>query len=83
MSTTTKTVLGIAVVAVIALIAVFALRAPMSNQTASTDDSALTTSPNDTSDAALAKDSAAVDTQLNGLDKDSATVDQGVAESQI
>lgn len=82
MSTTNKTVIGIVVVAVIALVAIFAFRAHTVSQTATATNDSLTTSPSDTSDAALQKDSATIGTQLDDLDGDTATVDQGISESQ-
>jgi len=84
MSTTNKTVLSVVVIAIIVLLAVFALRAhaPSQNTAENTGDtSSLPTAANDTSDAALQKDAAAIDTQLSGLDSDNATVDQGISES--
>ena len=85
MSTTNKTVLGIVIVAVIALIAAFALRthAPSQNAAAANANTdSLPTAATDTSDTALQQDSAAIDMQLNGLDSDTATVDQGISETQ-
>lgn len=85
MSTTNKTVLGIVFVAVIALVAAFALRTHAPNQAAATGNGnadALPTAATDTSDTALQQDSVALDAQLTGLDSDTATVDQGISETQ-
>lgn len=84
MTTQSKAGIAIAAVAVVALIAVFAVRMHNANEAVSTatDESSLPTPASDTSDAALAKDSAAIDAELNALGDDSAAVDQGLAESQ-
>ena len=40
-------------------------------------------SPSDSSDAALAKDAATIDAQMNSLDKDSASADQSLNDKPI
>lgn len=82
MSTTSKTWIGIGIIVVIALVAIFALRAHAPKEAANDSEASLPTAATDTSDAALQKDSAAIDTQLNGLDSDNATVNEGISETQ-
>ena len=85
MTTTNKTLIAIGVVAVVALVIIFAVRMHSAKQAATiqqTDEATLPTSPSDTSDAALEKDSAAIDMQLSGLDTDSEAADEGLSESQ-
>ncbi len=79
MTTTSKVLIGVVVLAAVALVAVFAVRPHAASSP--TGEAALPTSASDTSDDALAKDSAAIDAQLQGLDDDSATVDQGISEA--
>lgn len=83
MSTTTKSVLAIVVLAVVALIAYFALHNGASSMQAPANGSlsaaAVLPSGTDASDAGLAKDAASIDTSLNGLSTDQASVNQNLA----
>jgi hypothetical protein len=78
MTTTSKTVLGIAVAAVVLLVGGYAIH--MNNQTVATQTGADANYSNasDTSNAALAKDADAIDSQLTAANADSATIDQGI-----
>lgn len=81
MSTTQKTWIGIGGIVVVLLVAFFAVHSHTQKEETA-NDAALPTASTDTSDAALQKDSAAIDTQLTGLDGDTATVNQGISEAQ-
>lgn len=78
MSTTTKSVIAIVVLAVVALIAYFALRGG-TPANGSLSAAAALPSRTDTSDAGLAKDAASIDTSLKGLSTDQAAIDQSLA----
>ena len=51
-------------------------------QTQAADPSALP-SGSDTSDAALQQDSAAIDTQMSGMNDDTASIDSGLNDQQV
>jgi hypothetical protein len=78
MTTTNKTVLGIALAAVVLLIGAYVIHQSMQPADTQTNSDASYSSPSDTSDAALSKDSDAIDSQLNASNQDSATVDQDI-----
>jgi hypothetical protein len=78
MTTTTKSVLGIIVVAVVALVGVYAYRAHQMVATESPTGTGLPTAATDTSDTAIDQDTAAIDAQLKATSDDDATVDQGI-----
>lgn len=83
MSTTTKTVLVILVIAAIVILAMALLGSGSASAPESSQNPALLpTASTDASDAALQQDSAAIDTQLTGLDTDTQTVDEGMSEAQ-
>jgi hypothetical protein len=50
---------------------------------ASTSSEGLSTSPTDTSNAALNQDLTSIDAQLNGLASDSANIDQGLNDQPV
>lgn len=80
MSITSKTVLGVVVIAVVLLVGTYAYSMYVhKEQMAQDSNNGLTTSASDTSDAALQSDTETIDAGLSGLTGDSATVDQGVA----
>ncbi len=89
MTTPAKVILGIIIVLLIALGAYYFSQngAPIGEMNGNPSDTSQTgasaTNSNDASDAALVKDSAAIDAQLNGLSSDSAAVDAGLNDSPI
>lgn len=86
MSTTLKTVLGIVILALVAAAIYFGMQwyqASKNTQGAAVFSSEPATLPSGTSttDDSLAKDAAAIDAQLSGLDSDNASVSASVYES--
>ena len=97
MSNSAKTIIGVIVVVVIVLIGWAVMHrssstnseynspeATTTNETQTTQTQTNGTSANtsDTSDAALNKDSAAVDAEMTGLNSDNASADQGLSQTQ-
>ncbi len=94
MEQTSKTVLIIGIVAILAVIGIFVIYSmtpgtpPVpaittipaeTSQTSAEADSESITISKDASDEAIDQDMAAIDNQINGLAKDSATVDEGLS----
>ena len=77
MTTTSKTVLGIGIVAVLLLIGIYAFRMNSSSTDQVSSDSMLPSGSN-TSDAALDQDTASIDADLTAVADDSATVNEGI-----
>lgn len=78
-----KTILiTVGILAVLALIGLYAMHKSAPQGTSAMDESSLPTSSTDTSDTALTKDTAAIDTNLSGVDQDSANVDQSFTAAQ-
>jgi hypothetical protein len=80
----------ITVIVIVAIVAVLwyvgwgkkAANAP-ANENASSTSSSLQTSATDTSNAAIQSDVTKIDTQMNGLSKDSASVDQSLNDKPV
>lgn len=88
MSTTTKTIIIVVALIIIGGL-IFAGHSANQNSTngipnsmsaTTTDES---TSPSDASDAAVIKDTQQIDAQMNGLNNDSATANQGLNDRPI
>jgi len=83
MTTTSKAGIGVAVLVIIVLIGAYAFRMHTLDHAQDADTQAsLPTSPKDTSDGALVKDTAAIDAQMSGLDEDTEAADEGLSEAQ-
>lgn len=76
MTTTTKSVIVIVILAVLALVAMNAYRQGNADATANVDS--VLPSGTDTSDAGLSEDAAAIDANLSGLVSDEEEVDQSI-----
>ncbi|MEO6536171.1 MAG: hypothetical protein ABIT47_00625 [Candidatus Paceibacterota bacterium] len=78
MTTSTKTVLGIAAAIVLAIGVVLAYRTHDANDTAASTETGLPTLATDTSDSAIQQDADAIDAQLQATDSDNSTVQDGI-----
>lgn len=88
------TVVAVIVIAVIAIAGALVIvntrrptappreRGTPATSSSETRSSAASTSPNDTSDAALTQDETSVNTKLNALESDSANIDSGLNDRQ-
>lgn len=91
MTTTAKVVLGIIIVILIALGAYYfsqqgpsgTMNGSPATETQTQGGAQSATNPSDASDAALIKDSAAIDAQINGFASDNATVDSGLNDKPV
>lgn len=92
MTTTAKVVLGIIIVILIALGAYYFSQqgpsgtmngSPATQNAVQGGNAQTATNSSDASDAALVKDSAAIDAQINGFASDNSTVDSGLNDKPV